>query len=379
MSQRLSFEVPISISEIVFRDKVWNAFGKALTERQDLVLDFRNVKFIVSTVIPKLCCLGEIAKKAGIDLEIVPSIKLAIYLAEMDFWRIASENNIFSFDEKYLHFSLLNKKVTNALFCIEKEALKLKYSETFEFAEWVDERTKYKYWIRAELTGINNTVDNGYYTVENIPDQCKAVLKTVSGFVGYSEYTSEDKILGPVIELVHNAVWHSHGKCYFFVQTSRYKGNFERIGIDISVADTGCGLYKSLANKVDDGDGLRYYKKDDFIRITNKIDQSYCSIIEALFFREQSETRGLYDIITDLAKEPRNYFCEIHLINGNVALDLAEGQKKNKNGNIYEMYDISSFVRNGIEDIIKKKDKYFIPIFDIGFSFCVDIGITIPL
>lgn len=379
MRQRLSFERPISMSETVFRDKVWNVFGQALLKRQDLVLDFRNVEFIVSTVVPKLCCLGEIAKREGIDLEIIPSMKLAVYLAEMDFWRIAFVNDIFSFDEKYLDFAFINKKVTNALFCVEKESLKHKYNGTFEFAEWVDERTKYKYWIRAELTGINNAVNNGYYTIENISEQCKAVLKTVSGFVGYSEYTSEDTILGPIIELVHNAVWHSQGKCYFFVQTSRYGGNFKRIGINISVADTGCGLYKSLANKDGEEDGLWYYKKDDFMRITDKVEQNYCSIIEALFFREQSETRGLYDIITDLANEPHNYFCEIHLINGNITLDLAEGQKKDREGNIYEMHDISSFVRNGIEDIIKKRKKYFMPIFDIGFSFGVDIGITVPL
>lgn len=379
MRQILSFEEPISISENVFRNKVWNAFGKAIIEKQDLLLDFRNVNFIVSTVVPKLCCLGEIGKKVGIKLEIIPSTKLAMYLAEMNFWCIASMNNIFRFDEKYLDFSFFNKKVTNALFCIEKEALKHKYKDIFEFAEWVDERVKYKYWIRAELTGVSNTIGNGTYTVEHIPEPCKAVLKTVSGFVGYSEYTSEDIILGPIIELVHNAVWHSCGKCYFFVQTSRYKGDYKRIGIDISVADTGCGLYKSLMKKASNEDGLRYYNKNDFIKIANKTEQNYSSIIEALFFREQSETRGLYDIISDLAREPRNYFCEIHLINGNIALDLAEGQKKNKDGKIYEMYDISSFISNGIKDIIKKRDKYFISMFDIGFSFCIDIGITIPL
>ena len=169
------------------------------------------------------------------------------------------------------------------------------------------------------------------------------------------------------------------GKCYFFVQTSRYKGNFERIGIDISVADTGCGLYRSLVNKSGNENGSRYYEKDEFIKIIDKTEQNYCSIIEALFFREQSETRGLYDIITDLAREPRNHFCEIHLINGNIALDLAEGQNRDKDGNIHEMNDISSFVSNGIEDIISKRAKYFIPIFDIGFSFGVDIGITVPL
>lgn len=379
MSQKLSFDRPISINEKVFRDDVWNSFNKALALKQDLVLDFRNVKFIVSTVITKLCCLGEIAKKIGIDIRIIPSNKLALYLAEMNFWHIASMNGIFSFEERYLDFTFLNKKVTNALFCIEKEALERKYLRTFEFAEWVDERTKCKCWVRAELIGINNTVENGFYTVENIPEQCKAVLKTVSGFVGYSQYTSEDKILGPIIELVHNAVWHSHGKCYFFVQTSTYRGDYERIGIDISVADTGCGLYRSLASKVSDDGDLRYFNKDDFINITDKTMQNYCSIVEALFFREQSETRGLYDIITDLAKEPRNYFCELHLINGNIAFDITEGQKKDKDGNICEMHDISSFVSEGIEGIIKKPEDYFIPISDIGFSLCVDMGITIPL
>lgn len=380
MHQKLSFDKPININETVFRDKVWNAFLKALMVRQDLILDFRNVKFIVNTVITKLCCLGEIAKKAGINVKIIPSTKLAIYLAEMDFWNIVFMNGIFSFDERYLDFSLLlNKKVTNALFCIEKETLERKYVETFEFIKRVDERTKFKYWISAELTGMNNTVPNGYYTVENIPERCKAVLRTVSRFVGYSEYTSEDKILGPIIELVHNAVWHSHGKCYFFVQTSTYKGDSEWIGINISVADTGCGLYKSLVSKDDNDGSLRYFKKDDFMKITDKTKQNYCSIVEALFFREQSETRGLYDIITDLVKEPRSYFRELHLINGNIAFNLMEGLKKDRYGNFREMYGISSFVNKGIEDILKNQKKYFIPMSDIGFSFCVDMGITVPL
>lgn len=378
MDQILAFEEPVNVNENIFRNEIWSAFARALNQKKNLILDFRNVNFIVSTVVPKLCCFGEIAKRSGIQVEIIPNTKLAIYLAEMGFWRIATQNGLFIFDERYLDFNLLDKKVTNALFCIEKEALKHKYIDTFEFADWADERTKYKYWIRAELTGISNTVGNGYYIVDNIPEQCRAVLKTVSGFVGYSEYTSEDTILGPIVELVHNAVWHSHGKCYFFVQTSRYKGEYGRIGIDISVSDTGCGLYKSLVDKYDN-DSFKYYKKKDFEKLTDKVEQNYYSIVEALFFREQSETRGLYDIITDLSREPRKYFCELHLINGNIAVDLEEGQKRGKNGVILDKYDISNFVDNGISDILKKKKKYFSVMRDIDFSFCVDIGITIPL
>ena len=276
-----------------------------------------------------------------------------------------------------MNISSTNNKVTKALFCIEKEKLKCKYIDVFEFAEWVDERTKFKYWVKAELTGVSNTVENGYYTTENIPECCKAVLKTVSGFVGYSQYTSEDKILSPIIELVHNAVWHSQGKCYFLVQTSTYDS--KRIGIDISVADTGCGLYKSLAYK-DENDGkLRLFEKSDFLKLTDKTEQNYCSIAEALFFREQSETRGLYDIITDLATEPRDYFCRLQLINGNVILNLAEGQNQDRNGKLYEMYDISRLVNEGIAYIIKNQQEAFNKMSDIGFSLCIDIGISIPL
>lgn len=377
MDQILSFGEIVNINEQVFRDKVWRSFYKALVRKMDLILDFRNVKFISSTVVTKLCCLGEIAKRERLDIKIIPSARLAVYLAEMDFWHIAVANEIFSFDERYLSITNSNKKVTNALFCIEKEKLKCKYINTFQFAGGVKEHTKYKYWVTAELTGVSNTVDNAYYTTENIPECCKAVLKTVSNFVGYSQYTSEDKILSPIIELVHNAVWHSYGKCYFLVQTSTY--NSERIGIDISVADTGCGLYRSLADK-DEKDGkFRLFKKSDFLKLTDKVEQNYCSIAEALFFREQSETRGLYHIVSDLANEPRNYFCRLQLINGNVAINLAEGQYKGRNGEKYEMSDISRLVNQGMDFIIKKQQDSFIRMLDIGFSVCIDMGITIPL
>lgn len=377
MDQTLSFEETVNINEQVFRNEVWESFYKALERKKDFILDFRNIKFISSTVVTKLCCLGEIAKREGIDVKIIPSAKLAVYLAEMDFWHVAVVNEIFSFDKRYLDITNSNKKVTNALFCIEKEQLKSKYIDTFEFAEWADERTKCKYWVKAELTGVSNTVNNGYYTIRNIPVCCKAVLKTLSGFIGYSQYTSEDKILSPIIELVHNAVWHSHGKCYFLVQTSTYGST--RIGIDISVADTGCGLYKSLVNK-DENDGkLRVYKRSDFLKLTDKAEQNYYSIVEALFFREQSETRGLYDIITDLATEPRDYFCRLQLTNGNVILNLVEGQNLDRNGKPYEMYDISTLVNQGISNIDKKQHESFHKMSDIGFSLCIDISITIPL
>ena len=375
MSKVLSFDRQINISEKLFRDRVWRAFLDALTQKQDLILDFRNVKFIVNTAVTKLCCLGEIAKKRGINVEIIPSEKIAKYFAEMDFWNIAAMNNIFTFDERYLYWPIDEKRVTNALFCLEKESLKHKYYETFEFIGKVDECDQYKHWVKAELTGVNNTIYNGSYTIENIPKQCKAVLKTVSGFFGYSDYTAEDKILDSIIELVHNAIWHSQGKCYFFVQRSEYKVEPRREGINISVSDTGCGLYQSLVNK---NDNLSYFNKDDFIMLANRSEQNYYSIIEALFYRKKPGIRGLYNIITDLVDDHRHHFRELHLINGNVTFDLREGLKENEKGVLYEMHDMSNLINKGIEVIIKENKKCFSEIPDVGFSFCVDMGISIP-
>ena len=376
MSKIITFERPVSIDERIFRNKIWTNFEDAIKKKEDLLFDFQNVTFIESTVVTKICCLGEIAKRESINIEIIPSVKLALYLAEMDFWQIASMNEIFDFDINYLEMNFSNKKVTNALFCIQKEELKRKYWDKFEFAEWVKEETKYKFFVMAELAGINNAVGNGTYTLDNIPDSCKAVLKTISGFAGYSSYASEDAILGPIVEIVHNAVWHGEGKCYFLAQTSSYKGKHNRVGIDISVADTGCGLYKSLSKKKEGT--LWYYSKEDFIKIVDKSRQNYYSIIEALFFRQRSAKRGLYDIITDLANEPKDYFSEIHLINGNVAFDLRQGQKINMNDEIIKAFDISNFLNKGIENMIKKQDKYFAIMPDIGFSVCVDITISVP-
>lgn len=378
---KVYFSKRVSLDEKEFRDSVWKTFAKALDIKQDLIFDFKNVDYMASTVVPKLCCLGEIAKNNGIKIQIIVEYKLCTYLAGLNFWHIAYANHLFIFERRYLDITF-DKKVTNALFCIEKDKLKEKYKDVFEFASWAREKDKYKYWVRAELTGINNSVSNAYYTNEGIPDICKAVMKTVSAFIGYSECTSQDTILEPIVELVHNAVWHSEGRCYFLVQTSTYKGTHKeddgRVGIDISVSDTGRGLYESLINKDPDEFRTQYFRKDDFLKMRDKNQQDYCSIIEALYFRRQSGTRGLYDIIMDLVREPEDYFREIHLINRNVAFNMEEGLKRKNNSQISQTNDMSNLINKGIKYIDENKENYFCRMQDIGFSFCVDISITIP-
>ena len=379
MSQILSLDRDISINDSIFFSKIWDAFFTSMKKKENLVLDFRNIKFIRCTVVTKLCCLGEIAKEKNIQIQLFPSIELALYLADMDFWRIAEEHSLFVFDERYLNISPFQRKVTSALFCLEKESLRKRWEKRFEFAEWVDEKRKYEYYVTAELTGENNTENKGAYTVNNIPKQCQAVLETISGFIGYSEYTCEDNIMRPIIQLVHNSVWHSHGICYFLTQTSMYSGRDDSKwkGIDVSVSDTGCGLYNSLVEKLDSENCLKFYRKEEFLKISNKFSRDYCSILEALFYREKSETRGLYDIITDLANEPAEYSRTLRIINGNVELKLNEGPTKNKR--ICKLEDISQLVKNGAGVIDKRRKNHVSQLQDIGFSFCVDISISIPI
>lgn len=116
MDQILAFEEPVNVNENIFRNEIWSAFARALNQKKNLILDFRNVNFIVSTVVPKLCCFGEIAKRSGIQLEIIPNTKLAIYLAEMGFWRIATQNGLFIFDTYGIIIKIIPQMIPTILF-----------------------------------------------------------------------------------------------------------------------------------------------------------------------------------------------------------------------------------------------------------------------
>lgn len=109
----ISVQAGGSLNDDVFLQEIWNQFYDGLKEKKEMVLDLRNISFIQSVVVPKLCCLGMIAKKNGINIYFLPSDKVAKYLAEFDFWNIISKYSIFKFDERLLEIRLEGKKVSS--------------------------------------------------------------------------------------------------------------------------------------------------------------------------------------------------------------------------------------------------------------------------
>lgn len=359
MSNIIKINAKKSLTNEVFLKQVWNQFYDYLREDIDIILDLRNIDFIDSTVLPKICCLGYIAKSLGHALQIIPSFKVARYLSNMDFWEIVELNNIFSYDKKYCEYSSETEKVTNAFFCMDRERLEKKYKNKFEFKEGTKESTKFKYYVKAELVGEGNAVDRAVYSDKGLSSKCKSVIRVVSEFKDYSENTSEDKIIDALVELVHNSVWHSQGVCFFMVQACTYDGN--EVGIEVSVADTGVGLYRSLVSKEDEF-VPKCYKKSQFKRITNLVTQNYCSMVEALVYRKESRTRGLYNIMEDLAAEPQGVDTELNLINRNVSCHI-------------EKEEITKLVNGEYKTIISEKGKLMRQKKDIGYAFSIDINI----
>jgi hypothetical protein len=371
-----------NIDIYIYKDKILPVFGNAIKERKNLVLNFQNADFIDNGIVPKLCCMGEIAKRNNINIKIEPSYAIAIYLDQMGFWELAIKNNLFIFDDKYLGIGRYErKKVVNALFSIDKEYLKRKYENVLIFVDGINESLKYKYYVRAELFGTNN-IFNSYINTDETDEKSKALLYTISKFDFYFEEYSQNNIIKAITEIVHNSVWHSLGRCYLCVQTSGYskENGLEkevREGMNISVSDCGCGLYQSFLNKDEKDIQTKNFSKDTFLKIQDKTKQNSTSIIEALLYRKNSETRGLYDILEDLASETVGNYSELNIINGNVSFQLKEG-KQWKIGNDIEYHSISDFIKGDLRFIKDNQNDYFKKLdYDSFFSF--DVKLTRPI
>lgn len=358
MNNTVSNKYKSPLTNEVFLQEIWNYFYRCLEKKENVILNLQKYDFIECKVVTKLCCLGAIGKKNGIDVEIIPSLNILDYLANMDFWNTIKKYNILKFDEKYTVYTPKGKKVTNAFFCLKKSDIVKKYENRFEFEEWVEPSTRCKYFIKAELVGEGN-VFNSSYSVKYLPSKNKDTLEVISGFAGYTEYDNEDRIVGSIVDIVHNAVWHSEGLCFFLIQACTYKD--KRIGIEVSVSDTGIGLYKSLLKK---GNELepKCFEKEGFKTIKDVLTQNYCSIVEALLFRKESVTRGLYDIMSDLKDGPYKEDTGINIINGNVSLSIKKDE-------------ISRFLDGDDDFLFKDKNKYMRKKNNIKYSFSIDVYI----
>lgn len=351
-------EKKLSLTNEIFLQEMWNYFYDCLEKKENVILNLQKYDFIEDTVVTKLCCLGAIGKKNGIDVEIIPSLEILDYLANMDFWNTISKYNILKFDDRYTVYTPKVKKVTNAFLCLEKSDIIEKYENKFEFQQWVSTSTKCKWFIKAELVGIENLF-NSIYSLRYLSNKNEAILKIISEFTGGTLYDSGERIVSAIVEIVHNAVWHSDGLCFLLVQACTYQN--KHVGIEVSVADTGIGLYKSLLRKGNELE-TKCFKQDEFKKIKDTLTQNYCAIVEALLFRKKSVTRGLYDIMSDLKNGPYKKDTGINIINGNMSLNIKKEE-------------ITRFLDGDIDFLFKDKNKYMKQKKDIGYSYSIDVYI----
>lgn len=352
-----------------------------------IVIDFERSSFIKGSAVAKLCCFSEKCKEYGMSIFLIPSYQIAYYLGDLGFWELADDYNLFTFDSKYLDYKSNNNYYsTKALFRLSKSELDNKYQNEYEFASWVSEKKKFEIYVTAELLGVGNSIERSIHLKKNISERSRAVLSTVSNFTYYSENVEQDTITRPIIQLVHNAVWHSRGNCYFFVQTSRYKNSFEQrmwVGVDISIADSGCGLYSSLISKASDGNNdykkssYKFYGREGLKSINEKYEQGQAAILEALFFRKDDGERGLFHILNDLVHENEIDYRKISISTNNTILSLGEGEYMS-NGNKIDKRDISELLRQQESkiDILEYLRNMTRKINYIGVGSCFDISLV---
>ncbi len=353
----------------------------------EICLDFEYAQFIKGGTLTKLCCFADNCKRNNINLYIKPSFRIAEYLADLGFWDIAKNNSMFLFDERFIDFrSNRNNQATKSFFRINKIGLENKYKNKFEFPSWATDKFKFEVYVTAEILGYGNAGNRGTYTKEFIPEECKAVLKTIGQFKAHSENVEDDMIIRPIIQIIHNSVWHSQGTCYFFAQTSTYSkslGDRKWVGVDISVADSGIGLYSSLICKDDKDqdfrdDNFKLFGKSKLASIKNRHLQNVSAIPEALLFRMGDGQRGLYHIVYDMTKENSTKFKSIIVTNNITTVYLGEGIRGWKE-EIVEKDDMSRLLKyaenskDEILDFIKSHSK---DVPDIGIGCSVDISMT---
>lgn len=376
-----------SITDKVLYEKLESFEMISKYSGEDICLNFEQAQFIKGATLTKLCCFADNCKRNNINLYIKPSFSIAEYLADLGFWDLAKNNSMFIFDERYIDYkSYRSNQATKSLFRLSKNDLENKYKNKFDFPAWVTEKFKFEVYVTAEVLGIGNAVNRGMYTKESIPDECKAVLKTIAQFTAYSEYVDDDMIIRPILQIVHNSVWHSQGTCYFFVQTSTFSESFGQrkwVGVDISVADSGVGLYSSLINKDDKdpdfcNENYKLFGKYRLQTIKNKHFQNVSAIPEALLFRMDDGQRGLYHVIFDMVKENNTKYKSITVTNNMTKIYLGEGLYTWKEQSTMKK-DMSILLGQSVhdrEEIVKFIDNHSKDVPDIGIGCSVDISMT---
>ena len=323
MDDIIGFDYNTILDNRLFYNYLWKKMYNLIfdKEKKYIILDFSDLKCIKAEVLPKLCCLGILAKRKGVKIEINinPVSDVKNFLGEIGFFEIVKQNNIFILNEGQIGGNNIPSKVTKAFLCFNGQDMLKKYEAKYTFNEKLDISDKLKYCIEAEIFGENYLMSPGVITDDMINNS--SILKVLSEIYNKNRWLREKKLneLGlDFTELIHNAIWHGESLCFFSVQAGVY--NNKQLGkrfkrIDFCVADSGMGLYNSLQKKDWNTRTTITMPLEDILLLSTEKDKNFYSILEMIYYRANDIDRGVYDIMKNMEEKEQ---LTINIINRNL-------------------------------------------------------------
>ncbi len=368
MKKIIDFEINAVFDNKLFYKYVWKEFYTLIFEDKykNIIINLNNIKIIKPEVLPKLCCLGMLAKQQGaqVELNIDPYSKVKNFLGNIGFFDIVMKKDIFLLDEGQIWDIQNSNRSTNAFFVFEKNLILEKYEKKYIFGEGIESKEKLKYCLEAEIFGEEYMFAPGIITDDMIK---KSSVLSVLSQAYDNKNLSKIEFLNntglDLIELIHNSLWYGNNMCFFSVQAATYKyyedtEEKEFARVDLCVSDLGIGLYETLRKKewIKINKAPQTMSLDRFLSLSTENDKNYYSILEMIYYRGYDNDRGVYDLIKNL-QEKEN--IKINIIN--------------KNTQIYLKRDTIKYILSR-----DRKAKYIVARKEnIGYGFSMDISFNV--
>ena len=318
MENRILFNRGIILDNRYFYNEFLNIFYELLfvKKKKYIILDISEIDLIKTEVVPKLCSLAMIAKREGCTIEIIvnPISSVKEFLAELQFFEIASSYDLFCIDDGQTGGSTKKFNGAKALKCFDKESMLKYYNTLIEFPDDMSSFDRLKICIKVEILGMENLNYSGYISENMIKDNSICTVLAQFCCKGAEIRNIEDIDIADIdtkrffelgsdfVEIIHNSLFYGDGLCFFSVQSGVYKkGAFKRV--NICVADSGRGLYDTLKNKDWNKKETKTMSLDKFLSLDLKKDQDYYSILEMIYYRAGDLDRGVYDVMKDLNRK----------------------------------------------------------------------------
>ncbi len=357
ISNIIQYDHNTTINLLNFDEIVWKRFLKVLQIQKysKIYLDFRFVDFISPPILPRLCCMGIMALKKGVELEILINgvSNLKSYLAEMDFFDIVKKYNILTVDEGTTG-GMIEKNEKNRIFlCFDKKDILDKYNKLYTPKGDYSEKDILKSYVRMEVMGESYQGGN---LEENIIKKSKvlSVLQNIS-----KDYKVITNIALEYVELIHNAIWHGKSLCFFVLQAGKYEGKYnEKFSrVEVSIMDAGERLYKTLIDKdwTQDRKTTKTISLSRFYNLKSVQAQDFYSVIEMILYRKDEKIRGIYDVMESLLEKPS---LRVDYTNNIAKMSL------NKVG-----------LKKVMDENLQLKD--YVDWMDIGMGFGIDIAFNL--